>query len=108
MENLLIMKCIHVLGGTSSPGCCNHVLQRAVLNNVSSYSEEATNNLMRNVYVNDVLKSIPSVRDAPTIIQEVRELCKRGGFKLTKFISKKGINKNFPFCFIFNWKKVEG
>ena len=96
--NLLIMKCIHVFGGTSSPGCCNHALQRTALNNVSSYSEEATNKLLRNVYMDDALKSIPSIRDAPTLIQEVGDICKGGGFKLTKFISKKSINKNLPFC----------
>ena len=39
--------------------------------------------------MNDVLKSVPSVRDTLTIIQEVRDLCKKGGFKLTKFISNK-------------------
>ena len=36
-----------------------------------------------------MLKSVPSVRDALTLIQEVRDLCKKGGFKLTKFISNK-------------------
>ena len=39
--------------------------------------------------MDDVLKSVPSVRDALTLIQEVRDLCKKGGFKLTKFISNK-------------------
>ena len=39
--------------------------------------------------MNDVLKSVPSVRDTLTIIQEVRDLCKKGGFKLTEFISNK-------------------
>ena len=37
----------------------------------------------------DVLKSVPSARDALTLIQEVTDLCKKGGFKLTKFISNK-------------------
>ena len=37
----------------------------------------------------DVLRSVPSVRDAVTLIQEVKDLCKRGGFNLTKFISNK-------------------
>ena len=44
---------------------------------------------MRNFYVDEVLKSVPSVRDALTLIQEVRDLCKRGGINLTKFISNK-------------------
>ena len=39
--------------------------------------------------MDDVLKSVPSVRDALTLIQEFRDLRKKGGFKLTKFISNK-------------------
>ena len=72
-----------------SRGYCNYALRRTALDNVSSYSKEATNTLLRNFYVDDVLKSVPSVRDALTLIQEVRDLCKKGGFKLTKFISNK-------------------
>ena len=78
---------VHVFGGTSSPEFCNYALRRAALDNVSSYSKEATNTLLRNFYVDGVLKSVPSVKDALTLIQEVRDLCKRGGFKLKKFIS---------------------
>ena len=81
--------CVHVFGGTSSPGYCNYVLLRTALGNVSSYSKEATNTLLRNFYEDDGLKSVPSVRDALTLIQEVRDLCKKRGFKLTKFISNK-------------------
>ena len=50
--------------------------------------------------MDDVLKSVPSVRDALTLIQEVRDLCKKGGFKLTKFISnKKDISFQIPDAF---------
>ena len=73
----------------SSSGCCNYALQRAALDNVSSYSKEATITLLRGFYVNDMLKSVLSVRDAQRLIQEVTDLCKTGGFKLTKFISNK-------------------
>ena len=81
--------CVHVFGGTLSSGCYNYTLQRTALNNVSSYSKEATNTLLIKFYGDDMLKSVPSVRDAVTLIQEVIDLCKRGGFKLTKFIRKK-------------------
>ena len=37
--------------------------------------------------MNDMLKSVPLVRDALTLIQEVTDLYKRAGFKLTKLIS---------------------
>ena len=90
MEKLIDNEmCVDVFGGTSFPGCCNYTLRRTALDNVSSYSKEATNTLLRNFYVNDVLKSVPSVRDALTLVQEVTNLCKRGGFKVTKFIGNK-------------------
>ena len=81
--------CVHVFGGTLSPGYCNYALRRTALDNVSSYSKEVTNTLLRNFYVDDVLKSVPLVRDALTLIQEVRDLCKKDRFKLTRFISNK-------------------
>ena len=81
--------CVHVFGGTSSPGCCNYTLGKQALDNVSSYSKEAINTLPRNFYVDDILKSVPSVREALTPTQEVIDLCKRSEFKLTKFISNK-------------------
>ena len=88
LEKLDYGMCVHVFGGTSSPGCFNYDLLRTALN-VSSYSKEVTNTLLTNFYVDNVLKSVPSVRDALSLIQEVRDLCKRGEFKLTKLISNK-------------------
>ena len=80
MENFIDYEmCVHVIGRTSSPGCCNYALGRTALDNVSSYGKEAPNTLLRKFYVNNVLESIPSVRDALTLIQEVRDLCKRSG-----------------------------
>ena len=84
-EDVNLEKCIdyeigvYLFGGTSSPGCCNYALQRTAPDSVSSYSEEATNSLLRNFYVDDVLKSMPSVTD----------LCERSRFNLTKFINNK-------------------
>ena len=60
---------------TSSPGCCNYPLQRTALDDVSRYRKEAIKKLLRNFYVVDVLKSLPSVRDANL---GVKDLCKRG------------------------------
>ena len=39
--------------------------------------------------MDDVLKSVPSVRDAVTLIQEVRDICNKGELKFTKFISNR-------------------
>ena len=76
-KNINYEMCVHVSGGTSSPGCSNYALRRTALDNGSSYSKEATNTLVRSFYVDDVLKSVPSVRDALTLIQEFRDYVKR-------------------------------
>ena len=81
--------CSHVFGGTSPSGCCNYALRRTALDNVSGYIKKATNTLLTNFYLNDVLMLVPSVSDALTLIQEVKDLCKKGGFNLTKLISNK-------------------
>ena len=47
--------------------------------------------------MDDVLKSVLSVKDALTLVQEVGDLCKKGEFKLKKFISNtKNILSQIP------------
>ena len=45
--------------------------------------------LQKDFYVNDGLKSVPSVGEAIDLIKGVKEMCKRGGFNLHKFTSNK-------------------
>ena len=40
-------------------------------------------------YVDDLLKSVPDVASARTLTREVSQLCGRGGFNLTKFMSNR-------------------
>ena len=75
---------VHVFGGTSYTGCCNCALQRTVLDNVSSNTKELANTLLRNSHKDNVLKPVPSVRDALSPIQKVTDLHKKGIFKLKK------------------------
>lgn len=37
--------------------------------------------------LDDGLKSVPSVGEAVKLIKDVKEMCKRGGFNLHKFVS---------------------
>ena len=64
LEKLYYEMYVHMFSGTLTPGYCNYTLRRAALGNVLSYSKEATNTLLRIFYVDDVLKSVPLVRDA--------------------------------------------
>ena len=50
--------CVHVFGGTSSPGCCNYSLQKTAIDNEVRHGEEASQTLLHNSYVDDLLKSV--------------------------------------------------
>ena len=43
--------------------------------------------LGRNFYVDDMLKSVPTEERAIEVVQGTKAMCKKGGFKLTKFVS---------------------
>jgi len=77
----------HVIGGTSSPSCANYALRRTAEDNKDDFKTEVVQSLSRNFYVDDLLKSLPSINTAIEFIKEVKVLCKRGGFNLTKFLS---------------------
>ena len=40
-----------------------------------------------NLYVNNLLKSVPTPEDTITLMEQLIELCAKGGFNLTKFVS---------------------
>ena len=43
--------------------------------------------LRRHFYVDDGLKSVPSIEDTVELVRSVKEMCKRRGFNLHKFTS---------------------
>ena len=79
----------HVFGGASSPSCFYFALKRIAKYNEQQYGKEITQILERSFYVDDLLKSFPTVKEAVNAIKQLQELCSRGGFNLTKFISNK-------------------
>ena len=79
----------HVFGGTSSPPCSNFALRRIARDNEQQYGKEITQILERSFYVDDLLKSYPTVNQAINAIKQLQELCSTGGFNLTKFVSNK-------------------
>ncbi|XP_044180533.1 uncharacterized protein LOC122961788 [Acropora millepora] len=60
---------------------------RSTEDNAKDFSADAINRVRRNFYVDDCLKSLPSVEDAVSHVEELRSLLQRGGFRLTKWIS---------------------
>ena len=61
---------VHICGSTSSPSCTNFALQHTAMN--------------ENFYVDDCLRSLETVDKALTMIKDVKELLKSGGFKISK------------------------
>ena len=63
--------CVHVFGGTSSPGCCNYALQKTAIDNEVRYGEEASQTLLHNFYVDDLLKSVETKESAIRLIRDI-------------------------------------
>lgn len=79
--------CVHVFGGTHSPSTCNYALRKTAHDNIDKYGEEAALTLIRNFYVDDMLKSSSNALSTLHLIEKVKKMCAAGGFPLTKFVS---------------------
>ena len=77
----------HVFGSFSLPSCSKYALKKTANDKKLKYGLEAADTLNKNVYVDDMLKSVASVPDAITLVKNVRGICRAGGFRLTKFVS---------------------
>ena len=77
----------NVFGGVSSPSCSNYALKKTAGDNKVKYGPEAADILNKNLYVDDMLKSVANVPEAITLVKNLRLMCMAGGFRLTKFVS---------------------
>jgi hypothetical protein len=78
---------VHLFGGASSPGCSNFALKRTADDHEQEFGPEIADTLRHNFYVDDMLKSVPTDEKAIEVVQGTKAMCKKGGFKLTKFVS---------------------
>ena len=74
---------VHLFGAISSPVCANFALRRTAEDNKSYFPTEVINTVKRNFYVDDCLKSLPSVAVAIAYVNNLQALLARGGFRLT-------------------------
>ena len=79
--------CVHIFGGVFSPSCSNFALRKTASDGKLELGIEASNTLFKNFYVDDLLKSMINAAVAISLIKRVVIMCKKGGFKLTKFVS---------------------
>ena len=78
---------VHLFGATSSPGCANLALRTAADDSKDDLGVEAASFIKETFYVDDGLRSVPTVPEATKLIKNATEMCMRGGFKLHKFTS---------------------
>ena len=78
---------VHLFGATSSPGCSNFALKSTANDNEKEIGSIAADFVRDDFYVDDGLKSVPSASEAVKLIKDVKEMCRRGGFNLHKFVS---------------------
>ena len=78
---------VHLFGGASSPGCSNFAPKRTADDHEEEFGTDIADTLRHNFYVDDMLKSVPTDEKAIEVVQGTKAMCKKGGFKLTKFVS---------------------
>ncbi len=70
----------------SSKNCVIFALHQTAFDNRSKFGEEAMKTLLRDFYVDDLLKSVDKEDELGDLIRNIVGMCTAGGFNLTKFI----------------------
>ena len=78
--------CVHFFGGASSPSCSSYALRETASDNQEEYGNDVAETLRKNFYVDGLPKSGNICELASKLVDDVRQMCKAGGFHLTKFI----------------------
>ena len=78
---------VHIFGAMSSPCCANKAVHQTADDNEDQFYPDVTRTVCRNLYIDDVLKSVPNKGRAIWLKQQLIQLMKKGGFHLSKFSS---------------------
>ena len=77
----------HVFGATSSPSVANFCVKKTASSFGQEFEPEVSETLEKNMYVDDLMKSVDTPEKAIELSEQLRELLSRGGFRLTKWLS---------------------
>ena len=77
----------HLFGATSSPSVANFCLRKTVDLHHEEFDSVVVETVKRNMYVDDLMKSINNTEKAIGLVSQLRQLLERGGFRLTKWYS---------------------
>ena len=87
---------IHLVQAASSPGCANYGF-RSLAKEYEVQYPMASKFICQNFYMDGGVTSVQSIDDAIRLVQEVTELCDKGGLRLHKFISNdRRVLRNIP------------
>lgn len=78
---------VHLFGATSSPSVCCFALRNTVRHHACHTDTART--VERNFYMDDLLKSTSTVQEALVLQEDLASVLKKGGFRLTKWISNR-------------------
>ena len=88
---------VHPFGAVSSPSCANYALGKTANDNEQEYGGAVAITLRRNFYVDDCLRSVSTEVKAKEQIEGLRQVCAKGGFRLTKFIcNRRSVLESIP------------
>jgi len=78
---------VHRFGAVSSPSCSNDVLRKTANDHEEEYGSTVASTMRRNFYLDDCsLRSVSTEVKGKEQIEGLRQVCAKGGFRLTKFI----------------------
>jgi len=80
---------VHLFGSRSSPSCSNFSLKKTAEDNRKYFNAETIDTINRNFNVDDCLKSVTSTDEAMQLVDQLPALLRRGGFRLTKWLSNR-------------------
>ena len=75
---------VHLFGAILSPCCASFTLKRTASDNKTGFDVQTIDTVSRNFYVDDCLKSVPTIPEACRLVTQLTDLLAKGGFRLTK------------------------
>ena len=88
---------VHIFGAKSSPSVAGYALRRTATDNSHDYSQETLDAVLRDFYVDDLLKSFSEPEEAKRVSKELESMLAKAGFQLTKWCSNsRELLQEFP------------
>ena len=78
---------VHLFGAASSPGVANFCLHQTAETHRKEFGDIASDFLLRDFYVDDGFKSVPTAQQALQLINDSQTMCAKDNLRLHKFAS---------------------